>query len=110
MRVSELLLYLLCIGGTLAGYFFLTLPLSLIVIGFCALFAAWSLFAPDNSGNPVLRLAGLSWSIEDFVRGWLITGRIGSGKTQCVINRITYQVFQNVPHWGSICLDQKDLY
>ena len=90
MRVIELLLYLLCIGGALAGYFFLTLPLSLIVIGFCALFAAWSLFAPHNSDKIVLRLGGLSWSMEDFMRGWLITGRTGSGKTQCAINAITY--------------------
>jgi len=90
MRVSELLLCLLCIGGALAGYFFLTLPFSLIVIGFCALFAAWSLFAPDNSAKIVLRLGGLSWSMEDFMRGWLITGRTGSGKTQCAINAITY--------------------
>ena len=32
------------------------------------------------------------------MRGWLITGRTGSGKTQCAINTITYQIFQNVPH------------
>ena len=48
--------------------------------------------------------------MEDFVRGWLITGRTGSGKTQCAINTITYQIFQNVPHWGGVCLDQKGLY
>jgi hypothetical protein len=99
MRTIDSIIYLLCIGDALAGYFFLTLPLSLIVIGFCALFAAWSLFAPDNSAKIVLWLGGMSWSMEDFVRGWLITGRTGSGKTQCAINRITYQVFQNVLHW-----------
>ena len=48
--------------------------------------------------------------MEDFVRGWLITGRTGSGKTQCAINTITYQIFRNVPHWGGVCLDQKGLY
>ena len=37
-------------------------------------------------------------------------GRTGSGKTQCAINSITYQVFQNVPYWGGVCLDQKGLY
>ena len=110
MKAIDSIIYLLCTSGALAGYFFLSLPLSLIVIGFCALFAAWSLFAPDNSAKIVLRFGGLSWSMEDFVCGWLITGRTGSGKTQCAINRITYQVFQNVPHWGSICLDQKGLY
>jgi hypothetical protein len=39
-----------------------------------------TLLAADRESRPVLRLAGLSWSIEDFVRGWLITGRTGSGK------------------------------
>ena len=58
MRAIDSIIYLLYIGGALAGYFFLPLPLSLIVIGFCALFAAWSLFAPDNSGKIVLQLGG----------------------------------------------------
>jgi hypothetical protein len=44
------------------------------------------------------------------VRGWLITGRTGSGKTQCAINTITFQLFQNVKNWGGVCLDQKGLY
>jgi len=110
MKAIDSIIYLLCIGGARAGYFFLTLPLLLIVIGFCALFAAWSLFAPDSSSKIVLRLGGLAWSMEDFVRSWLITRCTGSGKTRCAINAITYQVFQNVPHWGGICLDQKDLY
>lgn len=48
--------------------------------------------------------------MEDFVRGWLITGRTGSGKTQSGINSITFQIFQNVKNWGGICLDQKGLY
>jgi hypothetical protein len=44
------------------------------------------------------------------VRGWLITGRTGSGKTQCAINTITFQLFQNVKNLGGVCLDQKGLY
>ena len=79
-------------------------------VGICAVFAAWALLAAGPEKRPVLRLAGLSWSMEDFVRGWLITGRTGSGKTQCAINSITYQIFENVPHWGGVCLDQKGLY
>jgi len=104
------LVYLFCIAGALAGYFLLTPPLSWAAVGICVVFALWTLFAADAQRGPVLRLAGLSWSMEDFVRGWLITGRTGSGKTQCAINAITYQIFQNVPHWGGICLDQKGLY
>ena len=91
MKASDLLIYVLGIAGALAGYFLLAPPLSWAAIGVCAAFALWTLLAADSDGRRVLRLAGLSWSMEDFVRGWLITGRTGSGKTQCAINTITYQ-------------------
>ena len=110
MKRSDCLIVLLCLAGGLAGYFLLTPPFSFFVMGFCGLFALWSLFAGDESGEIVLRLGGLSWNMEDFVRGWLITGRTGSGKTQCAINSITFQLFEHVPDWGGICLDQKGLY
>ena len=110
MKASDLLIYILGIAGALAGYFLLAPPLSWAAVGICAAFTVWTLFAADAAAKPILRLAGLSWSMEDFVRGWLITGRTGSGKTQCAINTITYQIFQNVPHWGGVCLDQKGLY
>jgi len=110
MKIVDSILFLLCVAGALAGYFLLAPPVSFVVIALCALFGAWSLLAADHSGKTILRLGGLSWSMEDFVRGWLITGRTGSGKTQCAINAITFQIFQNVPNWGGICLDQKGLY
>ena len=110
MKFLDTLVYLLCVAGALAGYFVLTPPLSFVVICLCLAFAAWTLFASDNSGKIVLRLGGLAWTMEDFVRGWLITGRTGSGKTQCAINTITFQLFQNVKDWGGVCLDQKGLY
>ena len=96
MKIIDGLVFSFCVVGALAGYFLLAPPISFAVIGLCAVFATWSLMAPDNSGQIVLRLAGLSWTMEDFVRGWLITGRTGSGKTQCAINAITFQIFQNV--------------
>ena len=110
MKASDVLIYVFCIAGALAGHFLLMPPLSWAAVGICAIFTAWTWFAADPESRTVLRLAGLSWSMEDFVRGWLITGRTGSGKTQCAINSITYQIFQNVPHWGGVCLDQKGLY
>lgn len=110
MKPSELLLFALSGFGALAGYFLLPSPLSWSAIGISSIFFFWSLFADDGSDRPVLRLAGLSWSLEDFVRGWIITGRTGSGKTQCAINSITFQIFKNVKNWGGLCLDQKGLY
>jgi hypothetical protein len=109
MKVSDLLVCINSIAGALAGYFLLAPPLSW---GRCQHLR--SIFGMDAFGGPSGRRAGspasLSWSMEDFVRGWLITGRTGSGKTQCAINAITFQVFQNVPYWGGVCLDQKGLY
>ena len=111
MKATDLLLYLLCIVGALAGYFLARA--AAFMVRRCRLRSVRGMDVLRKrrvASATVLRLAGLSWSMEDFVRGWLITGRTGSGKTQCAINTITYQVFQNVPNWGGICLDQKGLY
>jgi len=110
MRLADLIIFFGSIAGAIAGHFLLVPPYSWGVVTLCALFGAWSLFGEAHAGNVVVRLGGLSWSMEDFVRGWLITGRTGSGKTQSGINSITYQIFQNVKDWGGICLDQKGLY
>ena len=110
MSLADLIIFFGSIAGALAGHFFLIPPYSWGVVSLCALFGAWSLFGETHAGNVVVRLGGLSWSMEDFVRGWLITGRTGSGKTQSGINTITYQIFQNVKNWGGVCLDQKGLY
>jgi len=110
MKILDTILTILCAAGTLAAYFFLAPPHSYSVIVLCATFGAWALFSPDHSERIIVRLGGLSWTMEDFVRGWLITGRTGSGKTQSAINAITFQIFQNVKDWGGICLDQKGLY
>jgi hypothetical protein len=110
MNLADLIIFSISIVGAIAGHFLLIAPYSWLVVSLCALFGAWSLFGESHAGNVVVRLGGLSWSMEDFVRGWLITGRTGSGKTQSGINTITFQIFQNVKNWGGICLDQKGLY
>ena len=46
----------------------------------------------------------------DFCRGWLVTGDTGSGKTRSGITPLLYQVFQNEPGWGGLCIDDKGLY
>jgi len=110
MKILDSLLAVLCALGAVAAYLFLTPPHSYSVIVFCAIFGAWALLSSDHSGTIIVRLGGLSWTMEDFVRGWLITGRTGSGKTQSAINTLAFQLFQNVKNWGGICLDQKGLY
>jgi hypothetical protein len=110
MKILDSLLVLLCVAGSLAAHSFLAAPASYLVIVVCAVFGAWAMVSAGHSGKIIVRLGGLSWTMEDFVRGWLITGRTGSGKTQSAINTLTFQLFQNVQNWGGICLDQKGLY
>jgi type IV secretory pathway TraG/TraD family ATPase VirD4 len=71
------------------------------------LIAHW-LRAPKN--RVVLRLAGFKWTRGDFCRGWLITGDTGSGKTRSGITSLLFQIFQNEPTWGGLCIDDKGLY
>src|SRR5687768_4129320 len=79
--------------------------------GLLALWQAYSAITTRRSRSPVvLRLGGFSWTTEDFCRGWLITGETGSGKTLGGVNAMLWQVVQNCPNWGGVCVDDKGLY
>jgi hypothetical protein len=58
----------------------------------------------------IVRLGGFLWTRADFCRGWLITGDTGSGKTRSGITPLLFQIFQNEPTWGGLCIDDKGLY
>ena len=72
--------------------------------------AAWLALRRGSNSLPIVKLAGLQWTRADFCRGWLITGDTGSGKTRSGITPLLYQVFQNEPGWGGLCIDDKGLY
>jgi hypothetical protein len=110
MKLLDTFTFSLSVIGALVGYFLLTPPLSFAVIGICALFATWSLFADSHGGPVVLRLGGLSWTDGGFRARLAYHRPHGLGKTQSAIKGITFQIFQNVKNWGGICLDQKGLY
>ena len=80
-----------------------------------AVLSLWQVFCAVSgrrrSASPVvLRLGGFAWRVEDFCRGWLITGQLGTGKTSAAINTILWQVSKNCPTWGGVCVDDKGLY
>lgn len=76
--------------------------------------ALWQCYSacthPRRSRRVVLRLGGFAWTLEDFCRGWLITGETGSGKTLGGINAMLWEVSKNCPAWGGVCVDDKGLY
>lgn len=83
------------------------------VAALCCLGAAANLviqLLQKQKKHIVVRLAGFCWSRDDFCRGWLITGDTGSGKTRSGVTRLLYQVFQNEPTWGGLCIDDKGIY
>ena len=52
-------------------------------------------------------LLGMDWDEKDFCRGWLITGRTGSGKTTGAISQIFHSLFQKCPTFGGVIIDAK---
>ncbi|WP_342750883.1 DEAD/DEAH box helicase family protein [Termitidicoccus mucosus] len=75
----------------------------------CGAFAVWQVACGvmaargRSRAKPVLTLGGFSWSLNDFCRGWLVTGETGSGKTLSAINAMLWQVSKNCPRWGGKC-------
>ena len=92
--------------------FMLPAPASWIVAAILAAIAAFAITTKGKTGKSkyIVRLKGFAWTREDFCRGWLITGDTGSGKTSSGINQLLFQVFQNDPNWGGLCIDDKGVY
>jgi type IV secretory pathway TraG/TraD family ATPase VirD4 len=87
-------------------------PSTTVIAGLCIVAAALLIIHCSRRSPKyvVVRLAGFTWRRDDFCRGWLITGDTGSGKTRSGITRLLYQVFQNEPTWGGLCIDDKGIY
>ena len=68
--------------------------------------AAWQCYSACAHGRrptrTVLRLGGFSWTLEDFVRGWLINGETGRDKTLDGINAMLWEVSKHCPHWDGV--------
>jgi type IV secretory pathway TraG/TraD family ATPase VirD4 len=111
MKLLKVGISALCLAGAALCFVMAPQPWAAVLtaaLGTCGIFTA---LAPNTSRKkPIVKLKGLSWSREDFCRGWLITGDTGSGKTRSGITPLLYQVFKNEPTWGGLCIDDKGIY
>ena len=78
-----------------------------LALGILQLFALASLTLDRPGGRDVVKLLGLSWTMEDFLTHWVIVGRSGSGKTAGVIRTIVIQLMHSTPGFGCIAVDEK---
>lgn len=107
----NLLLAATSAAGAMALWRATAAPMGWILgLGFLSVWQLFSALTHRRSGPVILRLGGFSWTLEDFCRGWLITGETGSGKTLGGINTMLWQVCKNCPNWGGVCVDDKGLY
>ena len=101
-----------CVGSMSALWYF-SANVGYVPLWALGLLCAWPLyhFVAARFGPPaILQLGGLKWTMDDFCRGWLITGRPGTGKTTAAINQMLWQLSKNCPNWGGVCVDDKGLY
>jgi len=52
-------------------------------------------------------LDGTRYTLRAFNRGWIISGKTGSGKTEGPVMQIIYQLSINLPNWGGLIIDWK---
>jgi len=97
------------LGITILALNFLRLP------AFNNFTGADNVVSDDEVENKIVcKLKGYGWDANDFSRGWLITGKTGSGKTAGAIMHLMRQVFlrcsgkyEGLPKWGGVAVDQK---
>ena len=71
------------------------------------------IMSPPAEPECVCKIKAFKWNLNDFCRGWLVTGKTGSGKTASAIAHIVHQLFkrvrkeQNMKPWGGVAVDQK---
>jgi TraM recognition site of TraD and TraG len=56
-----------------------------------------------------LVIADLSWSRNDFCRGWYISGTTGSGKTEA-LKLLMHLLCRSETNWGGLFIDEKSFF
>ena len=71
---------------------------------------------PARVAAVAMRIGRFRWDLNDFCRGWLVTGATGSGKTAAAIVFMIHAVCQAMRRtserapWGGVCIDEKGLF
>jgi hypothetical protein len=111
----DILLFFISAGAAYYSWGIFT-GVTKIIPSLLILLSAWcliSFFTADpkkrNGKRVVCRIGNLYWTMEDFVRGWLVTGKTGSGKTSSGLCTLLSEVFKNVPEFGSLFIASKGL-
>jgi hypothetical protein len=105
--MKDPLLWAIFVAGGAATWFFWPIAPEWVWLFWIVPLATVADIAKSND-QVVCRLCGFSWSINDFCRGWLITGDTGSGKT-FALRRVMHEVFRNTKRrpWGGVVIDEK---
>lgn len=102
-----IIFYLLAAAGCYFGFTSLESPwnyyVPAIVIVVTTILVAHIETKPDS--DLALEIKGMKWSVMDICQNVLLTGGIGSGKTNA-INYIAWNLTQH-QHWGGLWLDNK---
>ena len=108
MARTIILTFLLVLAFPLAGYSFYLSAILIVSGAFIFIYGRHKQKPKDARDKQIIVSIGkFTWDINDFCRGWSITGRTGSGKTVGAIKTLMHQVFKNCPDWGGIAVDEK---
>lgn len=61
---------------------------------------------PVPAGHLMWDFLGEQWTVDEGCQNWLVTGGIGSGKTNA-LNFLAHNLCRNQPDWGGLWLDNK---
>jgi hypothetical protein len=79
------------------------------LLAFGMVLVLWCIPVNRRQKEICFRLASLSWSRNDFCRGWYISGTTGSGKTEA-IKLMVHLLCRGEKDWGGLFIDEKGFF
>lgn len=111
MTRLPLIIMALIAGSAAICLYLLGAPKLAIIMAVAFLWLGFVALMPATDGSSGakgrIRLGGMTWDLEDFVRHWGIFGKTGTGKTLAVIKTLMGHFYRAFPDAGGIMLDEK---